>query len=196
MADLNLPKTKSGYGYKYTELAQMHDWCAENNIRYSQYIETAENGDDYMFTKLYDISSGKRELIDTLRGCKVIQVAPGGKTNDAQAQGSGITYARRYSLLMALGLATEDDDGASVGSKSPSKSEQPKQKQATQPEEIRDEGKARAELLKLINANGIPKEYITKLYNVDTLTDMDSVKLNNAIDHFEQIKAKYEKEKK
>jgi hypothetical protein len=28
-----------------------------------------------------------------------------------QAQGSGITYARRYTLLAALGIATEDDDG-------------------------------------------------------------------------------------
>lgn len=33
---------------------------------------------------------------------------------DAQKAGSAITYARRYSLMAALGLATEDDDGASA----------------------------------------------------------------------------------
>jgi len=33
---------------------------------------------------------------------------------DAQKTGSAITYARRYSLMAALGLATEDDDGASA----------------------------------------------------------------------------------
>lgn len=33
---------------------------------------------------------------------------------DAQATGSAITYHRRYSLLAALGLATEDDDGAAA----------------------------------------------------------------------------------
>jgi hypothetical protein len=32
--------------------------------------------------------------------------------HDPQALGSGITYARRYSLLAVLGIATEDDDGA------------------------------------------------------------------------------------
>lgn len=33
------------------------------------------------------------------------------KANDAQAQGSGITYARRYGLQSLLTLAAEDDDG-------------------------------------------------------------------------------------
>lgn len=32
----------------------------------------------------------------------------------AQATGSAITYARRYALLAALGLAAEDDDGAAA----------------------------------------------------------------------------------
>jgi hypothetical protein len=33
-----------------------------------------------------------------------------GKTNDAQAQGSGITYARRYGLASLLSIGAEDDD--------------------------------------------------------------------------------------
>ena len=32
--------------------------------------------------------------------------------NTPQAEGSAITYARRYQILAALNLATEDDDGA------------------------------------------------------------------------------------
>lgn len=35
---------------------------------------------------------------------------------DPQAQGSAITYARRYSLVSMLGLATEEDDDANSGS--------------------------------------------------------------------------------
>lgn len=43
------------------------------------------------------------------------------KPNDPQALGSSITYARRYALLAALGLAGEDDDGnqASSGAHAP-----------------------------------------------------------------------------
>jgi len=34
--------------------------------------------------------------------------------NPAQDYGSALTYARRYSLLLAFGLATADDDAASL----------------------------------------------------------------------------------
>jgi hypothetical protein len=34
--------------------------------------------------------------------------------NDPQAQGSALSYARRYSILSTLGLVTEDDDGAAA----------------------------------------------------------------------------------
>jgi hypothetical protein len=33
------------------------------------------------------------------------------KTNDAQAQGSGITYARRYGLQSFVCVGADDDDG-------------------------------------------------------------------------------------
>ena len=33
------------------------------------------------------------------------------KTNDAQAQGSGITYARRYGLQSMVCVGADDDDG-------------------------------------------------------------------------------------
>ena len=37
--------------------------------------------------------------------------------NTAQSTGSAATYARRYSLMSILGLATEDDDGATAGTR-------------------------------------------------------------------------------
>lgn len=38
------------------------------------------------------------------------------KSNDAQAQGSGITYARRYGLQSLLNIGAEDDDGNGASS--------------------------------------------------------------------------------
>lgn len=39
------------------------------------------------------------------------------KPNDAQAQGSGITYARRYGLQSICGVGAEDDDGNKASKK-------------------------------------------------------------------------------
>mgnify|MGYP003295022394 CR=1 FL=1 len=116
MADTSLKKNRQGYGYKYTDLAQIHEYLENNNITYYQYIERDE-GDDYIFT--VPIIDGKEQ--SARRGCRVVQATLSGKSNPAQEQGSALTYARRYSLLMAFGLATEDDDGESL-----TKKEEPK----------------------------------------------------------------------
>ena len=98
-------KNTQGYGYKYTDISEIHKWLEENSIQYYQYIEPIE-GYDYIYT--VPIIDGKEQA--PRRGCRVITASLNGKTNPAQEQGSGITYARRYSLLMAFGLATTDDD--------------------------------------------------------------------------------------
>lgn len=100
-------KNTQGYGYKYTDISEIHKWLEENSIEYYQYIEPID-GTDYVFT--VPIIEGKE--LPARRGCRVINATLGSKSNPAQEQGSGITYARRYSLLMAFGLATVDDDAA------------------------------------------------------------------------------------
>lgn len=107
-----LNKNTEGYGYKYTDIAEIHRYLEENNMRYYQEIETNEiNGQDYIMT--YRFINGKWEE-KPKRGCKVVDATLQGIKNPAQEQGSALTYARRYSLLMAFGLATDDDDGASL----------------------------------------------------------------------------------
>ena len=44
--------------------------------------------------------------------------------NDPQGYGSALTYARRYSLMAACGIAPEDDDG-NAASKTPTKTAKP-----------------------------------------------------------------------
>lgn len=44
---------------------------------------------------------------------------------DAQGYGSALTYARRYSLMAACGIAPEDDDGNAASRKTPQKTAAP-----------------------------------------------------------------------
>lgn len=115
MAENNISKNRvsggkdSKYSYKYTDIAQIHEYLESKSITYYQYIEP-ENGNDYVMT--VPIIEGKE--LAPRRGCRVTDATLVGISNPAQEQGSAITYARRYSLLMAFGLATEDDDAQSL----------------------------------------------------------------------------------
>lgn len=105
-----IAKRTEGYGYKYTELADINRYCEENNIRYYQEIETSEiNQKDYIITYLV-----KDNEVERHRGCQIVEATLQGIKNPVQEYGSSLTYCRRYSLLMALGLATEDDDASSL----------------------------------------------------------------------------------
>lgn len=108
-----IAKKTEGYGYKYTELADINKYCEENGIEYWQSIETSEiNQKDYIVT--YITFKDKDKANRMLRGCQIVDAVLQGIKNPVQEYGSSLTYCRRYSLLMALGLATEDDDGASL----------------------------------------------------------------------------------
>lgn len=105
-----LYKNAKGYGYQYTDIAKIHEWLEENNLRYMQKVERID-GDDYIFTKICIDGEWQEEWI---QGSRVVQATLTGIKNPAQEQGSALTYARRYSLLMTFGLATTDDDGAAL----------------------------------------------------------------------------------
>lgn len=107
-----LAKATQGYGYKYTELADINAECERQGITYRQYIDySPEANADYIMTVL--TIDGKS--LEPMRGCRIVGGGVG--KNAAQDQGAAITYARRYSLLMALGWATEDDDAQSLTNK-------------------------------------------------------------------------------
>ena len=111
--DTNLKKNRTAdvgkYTYKYVDIAQIHEYLAENNFSYYQYIDRIDNDDYIMTVKIID---GKEQ--PAIRGARVVDATLVGVNNPAQQQGSALTYARRYSLLMAFGLATEDDDAQSL----------------------------------------------------------------------------------
>lgn len=122
MSTTKVKKLTHGYSYKYSDLSTIHDELEKQNITYSQEIKyNPEAQADYIWTTL----SYEGSIEKPICGCRVITGKLQGG-NPAQEQGSALTYARRYSLLMALGWATEDDDAASVGAGQPQPAQQPK----------------------------------------------------------------------
>ena len=170
-----IAKKTEGYGYKYTELADINKYCEENNIRYFQEIETSEiNQKDYIVTYVT-----KEDKITKHRGCQVVDAVLQGIKNPVQEYGSSLTYCRRYSLLMALGLATEDDDAAKCGKKVEKKEE-------------KVEGSQRIVLLNKINELelelGIPHEKTLEIYKVTSNNQMTDSQLQDCIQRMEQVK--------
>ena len=109
-----IKKNAKGYGYTYTDLAEITKLLDENGISYYQYIEPID-GVDYIVTVIKDAQGNEK----TVRGCRIVEAKLSGKENPVQAYGASLTYCRRYSLLMAFGLATTDDDAECLTRKKP-----------------------------------------------------------------------------
>lgn len=159
-------KNKEGYGYKYTELADINKYCENNNIEYYQETETCDiNGEDYIIT--YVSEDGKE--YQKHRGCKIVDAVLSGIKNPVQEYGSSLTYCRRYSLLMALGLATEDDDAKSLNGASKSK----KDTTTTKTDKPEPASKAQVDMLEKIYADhqDKKKEFLDK-YKLNSFADL------------------------
>jgi hypothetical protein len=106
---LPLYKDTKGYGYNYANLTQVIDTTKEALISNDVYFQqTVEN--NLLKTYLLDLITGEKQL-----ACEFEIVSASVKgANELQQMGAGISYLRRYSLMLALGLATEDDDASNV----------------------------------------------------------------------------------
>lgn len=111
--DANNPFFKS----KYADLNSIREACMpslnENGISVIQ-PTISKDGKNYVQTILLHESgeyiSGLTEIVFS-------------KEKDAQAQGSGITYARRYGLQSLVNVGAEDDDGHKASTPAESKQE-------------------------------------------------------------------------
>lgn len=85
-----------GYGYSYSNLADLAKAGIEIPVMKTQRVD----GDEYVFA-----------LIDGewIQGAKVIEMEMKGM-NAAQAYGSALTYARRYTVQLVKSIACDDDD--------------------------------------------------------------------------------------
>jgi hypothetical protein len=100
---------------KYADLSNCMDAvrlpCNEQGIFVTQTIESVESG--ILVETVFAHESG-----ETYLGGKLFMPVT---KHDAHGYGSALTYARRYSLLAACGVAPEDDDGNSAAANKPDK---------------------------------------------------------------------------
>lgn len=182
MAETNLTKNKNGYGYKYTDLAQIHEYLEQNNMKYYQYIEPID-GKDYIMT--VPIIEGVEQK--PRRGVQIVDAVLAGIKNPAQEQGSATTYARRYSLLMAFGLATEDDDGASL-------TKSKNQKENTNKKISEVDAKRLHEMMEAKGLN--VQALLQKNYSLNSTTELNSEQYAKIMIKIKDIPNKNEGEKK
>jgi hypothetical protein len=101
---------------KYADLASVVEAIraafSANGLSYIQTVEPSEKDEVRVETTLLHLSG---EWIS----CGVLSL-PVSKV-DAQGYGSALTYARRYSLSAAVGVAPEDDDGNAASAAKPKK---------------------------------------------------------------------------
>ena len=138
------------YSYQYVDIAQIHDYLESINARYIQEVKRIDQ-DDYIMTKRCFNDKWEDEW---LQGCRIVDATLIGVNNPAQQQGSAVTYARRYSLLMAFGLATEDDDAQSL---SVEKEEKEEKKASPKQIEILQKYYKDENLKKLLETNELEK---------------------------------------
>jgi hypothetical protein len=111
LAELSsIPKNKQAdmgtHRYKYADLDSALDYVrpilAAHGIVHDQSVTMTESG-AATITTTFTHRSGAEKVVP---GATVKPVK-----GDPQSMGSAISYGRRYSLLPALGIATDDDDG-------------------------------------------------------------------------------------
>jgi hypothetical protein len=99
--DSKNPHFKSSYSSLASVIDAVRPALSGNGLAFVQKLHTAESG---VSVETVLIHESGQEL-----SCGILFV-PASK-QDAQGYGSALTYAKRYGLQAALGIASEDDDG-------------------------------------------------------------------------------------
>jgi hypothetical protein len=107
-------KSKTGYGYKYADIASVFEAAQEPLAKYglcvshTTYTVWNEGHPTVMLKTILGHESGQSLVSDY----PLLPVK-----NDPQGMGSALTYARRYCFMAITGLPVADDDAASASGK-------------------------------------------------------------------------------
>jgi hypothetical protein len=163
------------YAYTYATLADLNEMArpvlAKHGLVITQTAATV--GDDVAISTTMVHKSGQFVTASPL-------TMPMGKT--AQATGSAVTYGRRYALMTFLGIATEDDDGATAAPRTsretprsaPERRDAPKPSTRASEPRSEDEREIRALLATLTGPEATRVKGEFKAAFGSTLADLDA----------------------
>lgn len=156
-------KANPAFKSKYADLAAVIEAIepvTKHGLWYRQHTHENENG--VQVETFYIHTSGEQMSAGTV-------FMPATK-KDAQGFGSALTYARRYGLQTAFGLATEDDDGNAAVKAS--------QGRQSEPETISDA--QWTALVQLVENTGTDAGKLCQAYNAASLKDFTAEQFNQA----------------
>lgn len=188
-----ITKNAKGFGYSYLELVKLLDTVepkiTENHFIFMSTVRATdkiihrsdsavivhkdENGNPTLTsrreyeTPCYEVHS---ELIHSTGQTLSCDLPIYLDDIDPQALGSAITYNRRYSLFVLLGIKTQDDDGAGASARDKSKWNTTKQKLPDDVNEIADflvrQEKPSMYYRDVVNRNDIEPDLLRKLKKI------------------------------
>jgi hypothetical protein len=180
-------ETKSGgkFSYAYADLASIialvRPALAKHGLAVAQAVDTLQPGTVSVTTRVYH-QAGHHESFGTLT------IVAG---DDARRAGSAVTYARRYSLCAALGIAPDEDtDGADVSARPPA---------ADEPRTKPQNNKIHALIAELEDEAPLPdgdwkaycKTWILQEFGKHSSTELTKSEAGLLIDHLEQQKVPF-----
>lgn len=190
LKDADNPFFKSKYVPLENVVQVVDEAMIDTGLSYIQEIE--DLGEGYLMVDTIVLHESGEYMV--IKGSKVKPVK-----NDPQSAGSAITYARRYSLSTALGIASDPDDdgnGASQQEKGKSQQKSPqKPKAQPEPEITLDAVKtALNDLVKKTNGDYTKiSSYLLKQVGADNFNALSNQQLFEANDYIKQLSDKADK---
>ena len=172
LKDANNPFFKSKYVPLENVVQVVDEAMIDTGLSYIQEIEDLEEG--YLRVDTIVLHESGEYMV--IKGSKVKPVK-----NDPQSAGSAITYARRYSLSTAFGIASDPDDdgnGASQQAKNNQQSKNAQQPKAQPKPELTPEQKVEA------NIDWVNKKYKPEIELIKSWQEMEHEQALKAIKEY------------
>lgn len=172
LKDADNPFFKSKYVPLENVVQVVDEAMIDTGLSYIQEIEDLEDG--YLRVDTIILHESGEYMI--IKGSKVKPVKP-----DPQSAGSATTYARRYSLSTALGIASDPDDDGNGASQQSKNNQQPKN---TQQPKAQPKPELTPEQKVVANIDWVNKKYKPEIELIKSWQEMEPDKALKAIKEY------------